>query len=343
MTTRALARACFATAVLLATGASSPAVDQELVVAELWRTDGASEGLALAWVTDAVIDEGGTVWLLDEYSARLSTWEWPIREAPPRSPEMVAGEELRAPVAVASRPEGGIALLDVVRRSILTYGDDASFEAEIPLEDTPFRFPKDLIVLPDGRFVILGGSPGSLAGLWVFSASGTRMTARMEARSVGDERTTVMVAGGVGVLSENRLLVSRAQEPELLAFDLEAWDAEVIDRMDNLFAGQGEDFLTRTNVGAQATFSFNWFFTRPTAFIRLPSGHLLHVVTDQEGDRGIWEIRSANGEQLRRFSVGRGYRPLAATDEGIVLAMHLDPETREQVLVGLRLPPEFRE
>lgn len=163
-------------------------------MAELWRTDGASEGLALAWVTDAVIDEHGTVWILDEYSARLSTWKWPNREAPPRSPEVVTGVELRAPVAVASRPEGGVALLDVVRRSILTYGDDASFEAEIPLDDTPFRFPKDLTVLPDGRFVILGGSPGSLAGLWVFSASGTRMTARMEARSVGDEQTTVTVA-----------------------------------------------------------------------------------------------------------------------------------------------------
>lgn len=145
------------------------------------------------------------------------------------------------------------------------------------------------------------------------------------------------------MLSENRLLVSRAQEPELLAFDLEAWEEEVVDPMDNLFAGQGEDFLTRTNAGAQATYNFNWFFTRPTAFLSLPSGNLLHVVTDQEADRGVWEVRSASGEQLRRFSVDRGYRPLATTAEGIVLAMHLDPETREQVLVGLRLPPEVQE
>ena len=75
----------------------------------------------------------------------------------------------------------------------------------------------------------------------------------------------------------------------------------------------------------------------------LPSGLLLHVVTDFEGDDGIWEVRRSNGSLVRRYRADVGYRPLAYAGDGILLAMHLDPASREQTLVGLRLPREILE
>lgn len=315
---------------------SSPLRAQETEVVELWRTDGAVEGLSLAWVSDAVLDDNGKVWILDEYTSKISVWQWPALDRPPESPRVIS-DDLSAPVALAARPAGGVAVLDVVARAVVLFGADGSPEGTVDLAGIQFLFPKDLLVLPSGEIVILGGSMKSDAGLWAFSPTGTLLAESFPSISVGDRRITAMIAGGVGAVNDWGILVSRAQAPGLYAVDTTRWNVALLDPLEPLFPNQGEDFLIRSDEGRSTSFGFHWFFTRPVALIPLPSGNLLHVVADQEGDRGVWEIRSGDGILLRRFEVQAGYRPLAYAKNGMLLAMRLDPLTRDQSLVGVRL------
>ena len=146
---------------------SGLAAQNRVSITELWRTDGASAGLALEWVTDAVVDENGRVWILDEYRAVLSVWDWPTVERPPTNPRAVGDGTFEAPVALARRPEGGVAVLDVVRRSVLPISSGWELNPEVSLQGAQLLFPKDFLILEEGQFVVLGGSMQGAAGVSV--------------------------------------------------------------------------------------------------------------------------------------------------------------------------------
>lgn len=312
---------------------------QPLPVEELWRTDGTREGLQLDWVTDALIDTDGKIWILDEYAARVSVWTWPSHDAPPEDPRVYGADHLEAPVVMTGHPEDGVAILDVVRRSILRISSEGEITLGVGLDEHQFLFPKDLLALDNGTFVVLGGSTGAPWGFHVFNPEGDLTARALEAESVGHARTTSMLAGGVALQGrDGRIIVSLAQRPGLYAVDATTGAAEILAPMEALFPDQGSDFVSRSDQGGAARFRFRWFFTRPTALLALPSGMLLHVVTNQEGNEGIWETRRPDGTLVARYHAERGYRPLAYAGSGIFLAMHLDPQSREQVLVGLRVP-----
>lgn len=309
---------------------------------ELWRTDGVSQGLELASVTDALLDIDGRLWILDESTPRISMWEWRDREREPHNPQALDLPGLSAPVRLRLQQDGGVAVLDVIRRAAVLLSPRGAEVREVRLSGMQFLNPKDFLVLRDGRLVILGATTQSRANVWVFSPNGSLIHSTLEGQFLGEPRTSAMVAGGVGIAIDERLVVSTTQRPGLYAVDLSSGEATLLDSLAGLFSDQGSDFVTRSSRDGQPVFSFNWFYTRPTALIPLSSERVLHAVTNFGADQTTWEVRNwDDGSLVTRFVTDRAYRPLVHAGDGVVLAMHRDPQSKRQSLVGLRLHGTF--
>lgn len=132
------------------------------------------------------------------------------------------------------------------------------------------------------------------------------------------------------------IILAGGQEPDLLRVDPAS--ATVLERLPSpaSFPAMGSNFMTRTDRAEGPSFTFDWFFSRPTALMRTDDDRLLHVVTDFAGGCSVWSLTSADATDWdwETWTMPRPLKPLLIRD-GVILAMERDPASGSQALTAL--------
>lgn len=310
----------------------------QLKVEEVWASKGAPHS-PLVSVGDLHQDSEGNIWITDPRVSSLYRFKPATGEYETVASRGDGPGELIGPVHLAGMPEGGVAVHDISRSAIDTFTEDGAFVQRIR-SDLRIVNPKDFKILPDGRFVISGGSPGMDGAVHLFSVEGERLASLGKIPDTKNPRAGTMVGGGaLALMDDDRLLYSQAAPYRIEIKDLGPQEDHRIHRSDDdLLPAIGDDFIMRDVVEGRLRTRFKWGFPRSQLVAVLRSGAILNVAVWRNDGFSVWDrVDGQSGELLERSRLSKPYEPHSLTSNGHVLAEYRDPVTDETIVTELKV------
>ncbi|HEX9699114.1 MAG TPA: hypothetical protein VGD06_06605 [Acidobacteriota bacterium] len=247
--------------------------------------------------------------------------------------------EVETPMQLARRPGGGFALYDIGHSGILLYGPDLQHVRSV-LGIGLISNTKDLMVLPDGSFVLAGGRLSDPRHLHRYTSDGERVEAWGEPPATLTEKTAqIQAAGGaLRLLANGGFLFSFGAPLRVIRFPAGAGlqEGEIVTEDLELRPEPTDDELVRpgSRPGSRA---FQWWFDRSSGILVLDDSSLLNVVTRHYQGDSVWDLYDPEGNRLARTVVDRAYYVHDLAHDGTIVAHYRDAETDEKVAVVLRL------
>lgn len=245
--------------------------------------------------------------------------------------------EVQTPGLMALATNGDVALWDLGQNAILVLDSTLRERGRIQLEQGIYN-PKGFVVLPDGSFVLSGGTFRSAFGIHHFSADGKHLGSWLPAPETEDRAARIQLAGApLAALPDGEVLFTRPAPHLIARLELATGGITPVAEDPNLLDPIGDDFHRKRLVDGREVITPQWYYAQSRGVFELDDGFILNVVTRRYEGNSVWEIYSSTGQLQARRTLDRAYHPYAITRGGRILASYPDPRTDESIAVLLEL------
>ena len=306
---------------------------QELRVRQLHSTKG-NPSTPFGSVTDALQVDDGSIWVTDENPGGV--WRWSLETGSVRQIQRNGDGpgEVRHPVRLARRPRGGVALYDLGHSAVNLFDRNLRFERRVQLPGI-VSWPKGLLALPDGSFVLAGGQLRHHNQLHRFSETGEILERWGDPHpDAMSPHTRIQAMGGaLHAVGDGTFLFSLSSPLRVMRFPSGQWSG-----IDTLVTGDllpeltDDYFLMPQEDGGVG---IRWDYPKTTAVWFLEDRRIMNVITRKDEDDSIWDLYGTDGMLISRTEVGVPYDVRQYLGDGRVLALMTDPATDESVVVIL--------
>lgn len=311
-----------------------------MAVEETFATTGSGQKFGpftyVTWMTDAPGDE---IWVADSHAENivaLSEAGEQIRMVATSGP---GPGQVNAPMMMARVPGDGVVVYDSEHLALELFGPDGAFRERISLSEN-LVFPKGIVALSDGRFVVSGGHLTREHSVFLITRDGEWQEGFLPRREAETgtriaRRAAIQLAGGaLTVDAAGRIIFSKASPHRILRLDPETGERELLAEDEDLLAYPGRDFYEETASGAWDP----WFEYPRSVFVgQLPDGRILNVVRFEERGESLFQLYASDGTLVDSLRTDRSYTPYAVTEDGRLLASYQRPETGEHVATALEI------
>jgi hypothetical protein len=294
----------------------------ELDVVDVWSTSRRSSGAEFSTIQGMAISVRGEVWAVD---GRAGDIEILFDTGRPRKAvrfDGFGGVPEFTPLHVA-RYADRMVVLDT-RNAIHILDADGYYLGTTPLR-TMVLNPKGFAGLPDGSFLVTGGSVDSDRSIFRFDSTGQLEVAwHSIPRAANPESNRAfsnarMVAGGpIGVARDGSILYSEAAPHRILRFGIPDTIGNLLAADEALLPPIVNDFDAARQIDGETVWLPRWDFPRSTGVFEMPDGRVVNVITLPEERVSIWEVYEPDGTLVARRDVYRMFRAWAIDTDGAI-------------------------
>lgn len=310
-------------------------------VREVWTSRGVS-GLLLSVVDGVAETSRGTIWVSDPMAEAVYSID-PRRNTVARIARSGEGPgEVQSPDRIAATPDGNIAVFDL--NKVEVYTPAGEFVRRVRLA-TEVAWPKGFAVLPSGGFAVSGGIFSVDASIHHFDPQG-RLIRSWEAVSPAEGfRERIVGSGGALFSTQDALLYSQSAPHRITQYDYDTalWDSappqgRTLAELPGMLVHPGDDVIVESGEGEDWSRTFHPYFPQSRGVFRLQNGHILNVVVYRDDGYSVWQVFGSVAEGLIATGrVNEPYVPWNLTEDGMILATRLEPDTDIPVVVRLEV------
>lgn len=245
--------------------------------------------------------------------------------------------EVQTPSLMARTPDGHIALWDIGHNVLLVL-DGAFREIARVRPEFGVYNPKGFAVLPDGSFVLSGGSFRSRFGIHLFSNEGKHVDSWFPPPDVESQSARIHLAGAaVTSVGDGTLLFTRPAPHLIAKLDPTSGSITPVAEDSTILPAIGNNFEQKRIVDGREVIAPQWYYPQSRGVYVLHDGAILNIITRRYDHQSTFEIYDSSGKLESRTTASKAYQPYALTDDGHILASYPDERTDEPVAVLLEL------